>query len=154
MTHCQWGDIYQDGDVAHWEGGDTSQGGGDTDAVECVSQEQVTLAGKEVMDVKKGVTDMEKGVTHARKDMIPIRRAGQGRASQPSRGHRAARMALVGSRSCEDRPPQLSHPVPTCAAAQPGEMPRGAAPLCPAAIPTSGARAVANVLSPCIIQII
>lgn len=159
VTHCQWGDTYQDGDVTHWEGGDTSQGGGDTGAVECVSQEQVTLAGKEVMDVKKGVTDIEKGVTHARKDTLPIRGAGQGHASHPSscRGHRAARMALVGSsmaRSCGDRHLSCHTCVPTCGAAQQAEMPRGAAPLCPAAIPTSGARAVANVLSPCIIQII
>lgn len=77
----------------------------------------MTLAGKEVMDIKKGVADIEKGVTHARKDMMPIRRAEQGPAPQPSscRGHRAPRMALVGSgmaRSCGDRPPQLSHTCP------------------------------------------
>lgn len=65
----------------------------------------MTLAGKEVMDIKKGVTDIEKGVTHARRDMMPIRRAGQGHASQACRGHRAARMAFPCSSmatSCSD----------------------------------------------------
>lgn len=77
----------------------------------------MTLAGKEVMDIKKGVIDIEKGVTHARKDMMPIRRAGQAHVSQASscRGHRAARMALVCSsmaRPCGGRPAQLSHTCP------------------------------------------
>lgn len=37
VTHCKWGDTYQDGDVIHREGGDTSQGDGDTVAVEGVT---------------------------------------------------------------------------------------------------------------------
>lgn len=37
VTHCKWGDTFHDRDVTHWEGGDTSQGGGDTEAVEGVT---------------------------------------------------------------------------------------------------------------------